>query len=82
MALKKYNKLLTSGRWSIKDHKDDQILGLVGVAQKIANDSKKSYDKSNMESTKGDAVYIRDIPPWIMEYPKGGVKKTEDEQNW
>ena len=47
MALKKYNNLLTSGRWSNKDPKDTQILALVGVAQNLADDSKKSSDKSN-----------------------------------
>ena len=30
-ALNKYNKLLTSGRWSNKDPKDDKILVLVGA---------------------------------------------------
>ena len=46
MALKKYNNLLTSGRWSNKDPKDYHILYLVGVDQKLADDSKKSSDQS------------------------------------
>ena len=37
MALKKYNNLLTSGKWSTKDPKDAQILDLVGVAQKLSD---------------------------------------------
>ena len=56
-ALNKYNNLLTSGRWPNKDPKDAQIPYLVGVSQKIADDSNKSYEKSstsNRESTKGD----------------------------
>ena len=32
MDPKKYNNLLTSGRWSTKDPKDVQILSLVGMA--------------------------------------------------
>ena len=39
MALKIYNKLLTSGRWYNKDPKDDQILYLVGVAKNISDES-------------------------------------------
>ena len=38
MSLKKHNNLLTSGRWSNKDPKYVQILSLVGVAQKLADD--------------------------------------------
>ena len=38
MGLKKYNKLLTSVRWSKKDTKDSQILALVVATQKIADD--------------------------------------------
>ena len=56
MALKNYNNLLTSGKWSTKDPKDAQILDLVGGSQKIADDSKKSsekYNTSNRETTKG-----------------------------
>ena len=56
MALNSYNKPLTSGRWSTKDPKDDQILALLGVSQNIAYDSKKSSEKSNTpnrETTKG-----------------------------
>ena len=41
MALEKYNKLLTSGRWYKKDNKYDQILALVQVSQKLAYDSNK-----------------------------------------
>ena len=47
MALKKYNNLLTSGRWSTKDPNDDQILSIVGVSQNLSDDSKKSSEKSN-----------------------------------
>ena len=54
MALKKYNNLLTSGRWSTKDPKDAQILDLVGVAQKLSDDLNKSSDKYNRGSTKGE----------------------------
>ena len=57
MYLKKYNILLTPGRWYTKDPKDSQILALVGVAQKLADDSKKSSDKSNTSnraSTNGE----------------------------
>ena len=32
MALNNYNNLLTSGRWSNKDTKDEYILALVVVA--------------------------------------------------
>ena len=39
--MKKYIKLLTSGRCSTKDPKDAHILALLGVAQKIADESKK-----------------------------------------
>ena len=41
MDLKKHNNILTSGRWSTKDPKDDHTLYLVGVAQKLADDSDK-----------------------------------------
>ena len=64
MALKKYNQLLTSGRWSNKDPKDDPILDIVWVEQKLADGSKKSSDKSNTsnsDSTKGYPAYTRDI---------------------
>ena len=73
MALKKYNNLLTSGRWSTKDTKDDQILDLVVVAQNLEYESKKSSDKSNTsnrETTRGEPSYTRDLPPWMMEEPK------------
>ena len=62
MDLKKYNNLLASGIWSNKDSKDAHIIALVGVAQSIAYESKKSSDKYhiyNRESTKGDPSYIR-----------------------
>ena len=45
MELKKYNKPLTSRRWYTKYLKDSQILDLVGLAQKLADDSNKSFDK-------------------------------------
>ena len=47
MYLKKYNNHLTSGRWSSKYPKDSQILYLVGVAHKLADDSKNISEKSN-----------------------------------
>ena len=40
--------------------------------KKLADDSKKSSKKSNRESTKVEPAYIRDLPPWMMEDPKGG----------
>ena len=62
MALTNFNSLLISGRWSNKDPKDAQILTLVEVAQKMADESNKLSDKSNSpkrESTNGDQVYSR-----------------------
>ena len=53
MPLKKCNNLLTSGRWSNKDPKDDHIMDLVGVAQKLSDDSNKSSDKYNNDPAKG-----------------------------
>ena len=47
MVLKKYSNVLTSGSWSTKYPKDSQILALVGVSQKLMNDSKKISEKSN-----------------------------------
>ena len=47
MALNKYNIILTSERLSTKDTKDDQILSLVGVSQKLADYPKKLSEKSN-----------------------------------
>ena len=72
MDLKKYNNLLTSGRWSTKDSKYDQILDLVGVAHNIADDSNNVSEKSNRDSTKGGPAYIKDIPPKMLEKPKSG----------
>ena len=62
--------------WSNKDTKYDQILFLVGVDQNLADDSKKSSEKSNSsnrDSTKVEPAYIRYLPPWILEEPKVGV---------
>ena len=73
MDLKKYNNLITSGRWCTKDPKDAQILTPVVLDQKLVDDSKKTSDKSNRESTKLEPAYIRDLPPLIMEETKGGV---------
>ena len=73
MDLNKYNNLLTSGRWYIKDPKSAHILALVGVSHNIMNDSKKASDKSNRESTKLEPAYIRDLPPLIAEETKEGV---------
>ena len=47
MDPKKYNKLLTSGRWSNKDPKYAHILALFVVAQNLADDSNKSSEKFN-----------------------------------
>ena len=47
MDLNKYNNILISGIWSNKDIKDDQILAIVGVAQKLPDDSNKPSEKSN-----------------------------------
>ena len=76
MALKNHNNLLTSGRWSNKDSKYAQILALLGVAQHLVEDSKKSSEKSityNRKSTKKDPDYIRDPEHWILENPKVGL---------
>ena len=48
--------------------------------QKLADDSNKPSDKSNTsnwESTKRDPDYIRNLPPWMLEDPKGEVKKNQ-----
>ena len=45
--LNKYNTLLTSGRCTNKNPNYTPILALVGLNQKLADDSKKSSDKSN-----------------------------------
>ena len=85
MSLKNYNNLLTSGRWSTKDPKDAQILDLVGLDQKIADDSKKLSEKSNTsnrDTTKGEPSYISDLPPWMLEETKGVLgNKTRMENN-
>ena len=44
MSLKKYNNLLTSGRWSKNNTKYAQIIYLVGVYQKISDESMKLYE--------------------------------------
>ena len=66
MDLKKYINLLTSGRWSTKDPKYSYILALTGLAQKLLDESKKSSNKPNSETTKVEPAYIRYLPPWIM----------------
>ena len=82
MDLKRYNNLLTSGRWYNKDPKYYQMLDLGVVDQNIADDPKKSSDKSNKDPTKGDPDYTRNFPPWILEDPKeGSVLKTRTEKN-
>ena len=76
MALKNYNKLLTSGRCSNKYPKDVQILSLVVVIQKLSDEANKSSEKSttsNRESTKGEPDYIMYLPPCMLEDPKSGV---------
>ena len=86
MALKTYIYLLTSGRRYNKETKDSHILDLVGVTQKLSDDSKKSSEKfntSNRESNKVDPDYIRDLPTWTLEEPKGGVEnKTKDKRRY
>ena len=88
MALNKYNNLLNSWRWSNKDPKDDQILALVVVAQKLAEDSNKSSDKSttsNRDPNNGEKYYTRDFLPWITEDPKvglGNITKDRKEYWW
>ena len=47
MTLKKYNNLLDSGRWSTKEPKGSHILALVGVTQKLMNNSNKTSGKSD-----------------------------------
>ena len=64
MVLKKYNKLLSSRRWSNKYPKYDQILALVSVAQKIADDSKKSSEKTTREKPRES-------------HPKSGISHPE-----
>ena len=59
MALKKYNNLLTSRRSSKKDPKDSHILALVGVAQNLVDDSKKSSE--NLTHPAGSK--LREIHP-------------------
>ena len=81
MALKKNNNLLKLGRFSTKDHKDYHILYIVGVAQKVADESNKPYDKSNTYPTNRYPADIRDLPPWILEEPKYGVVKKKMENN-
>ena len=79
-GLKGYNNLRTSVRWYNKDTKDDHIPSLLGMDQKLADDSNKPSDKSNTsnwESTKRDPDYIRNLPPWMLEDPKGEVKKNQ-----
>ena len=51
MSLKKYNNIFTSGRWSTKDNKYDQIMDIVGVAQNIVDESKNALEKPNGVST-------------------------------
>ena len=55
-SLKKYNNLLTSGMWSNKDPKGSQILSLVVVSQKIADESKESSDSSNISNRESTSV--------------------------
>ena len=73
MDIKKYNNLITSGRRSKKVPKDSQILALVVMPQKIANDYNTPSLKPSVESTKVETAYIRDIPPCMLEETKGGV---------
>ena len=56
----------TSGIWSNKDPKDTHILDLVGVAQKIANDSNNPSKNKIGGSTKVEPAYIRYLTPWMI----------------
>ena len=79
MTLNNYNNLLTSVRWYNKNPKDYQILYLVGLSQKLVDDSKKSSEKYNRYSTKLEPAYIKYLPPCMLEVPKWGVgNKTND----
>ena len=85
MELNKYNNLLNSVRWPKKDPKYDHTLYLGGVSQKLADDSKKSSDRSNTskkESTKGESFYTRGLPLCMLEQTKFGVaNKISTESN-
>ena len=74
MSPKKHNNLLPSGRWSIKYPKDAHILVLFGVSQNLADESKKSSDESNRDTTKLYPACIRYLPPWMLEDPRGGKR--------
>ena len=84
LALNKYENIFTSGRLYNKDPKDAHTISLVGVAQKLPNDSKKTSESPSSKSTKGDPVYVRDLPPWMMEKLKLGVghKFNDDKEYW
>ena len=75
-------KTATRWRWSNEDPKDAHTQSLVGLDQNLADNSKKSSDKFNTynrDSPKVDTDYIRDLPPWMLEDPKGGMgNKTKD----
>ena len=68
----KYKKLLTSGRWYTNDPKYAHIIALVGLYQNIIDESNNTPEKSNRYKTKREAAYTRYLPPWIIEYIKGG----------
>ena len=79
MALNNYNNILTSGRCPKKDPKYTQIMDVVGVAQNFADNSKKS----NRYPSNGDPAYIRELPHWVPEEPKVGVRnKTKDRKEY
>ena len=71
VVLKNYNNLLISSRWSTNDLNYSQILDIVGVSQKISYDSNKASENSNLDLTNVKLAYISDLPPWILEEPKG-----------
>ena len=77
MSLEKNSSLLTSRRWSNNDPNNYQIMALVEVAQKIADKSKKEYEKFNRDPDKGEPAYIRGLPPWILEETKGVLRKKQ-----
>ena len=69
MSLNNYNNLLTLGSCSNKDSKDSHILALVVLSQKLADNPKKSSEKSNTSNrdfTEWEPAYIRDLPPWML----------------
>ena len=72
-ALNRNNNFLKYWRWSTKYPNYTHNLVLVVVDNKIVEDFKKTSEKSNMDSTKLESDYIRDIKSWMLKDSKGGV---------